>query len=196
MSTDVLSALRVSATSAAWTLIASVLAIAIGVADESLALITFGAVQLFDFAADVVLVIHFRAARKGRDAEHLERVVLRIVSAGLTAVGVAAVVFSVGHLTDHQAAHSSTAAIILAAVSCASLALLAFRKRQIAQRLPSRALHADGQLSAVGAVLAAVALKGAALNRAFDWWWADPVAALIIGAGAVALGVLTAKDAR
>jgi divalent metal cation (Fe/Co/Zn/Cd) transporter len=196
MSTHVLSALRVSTTSAAWTAAASAAAIAIGVANESLALVAFGAVQLFDFAADVVLVVHFRAAHQGRDAEHLEKVVLRIVSAGLAAVGFAAVVVSIRHLADHQAAQSSTAAVVLAAGSFVFLAFLAYAKHHIAVRLPSRALHADGQLSAVGAVLAGVTLGGAAATTAFDWWWADPVAALLIGIGAIGLGVLTAKDAR
>lgn len=191
----VVSARRVSAASAAWTLTASAAAITIGLADESLALVAFGAVQLFDFAADVVLVIHFRAAERGQDAEHLERVVLRTVSAGLITVGLAAMVSSIRHLVDHQAAHSSTAAIVLATASLVVLSLLAYRKREIALRLPSRALHADGQLTAVGAVLAAVTLKGAAATAAFDWWWADPAAALLIGAGAIGLGLLTAKDA-
>ena len=72
MSMDVLSALRVSATSAAWTLTASAAAILIGLADASLALVAFGAVQLFDFAADVVLVIHFRAAR-GAETRSISR---------------------------------------------------------------------------------------------------------------------------
>ena len=193
---SVRNALQVSAVSAAWTLTASLAAITIGLADGSLALVAFGAVQMFDFAADVVLVIHFRAARRGRHADHLERVVLRIVSAGLVAVGVAAVVASIRHLADRQAAHSSTAAIVLAGASFVFLAGLAWRKRHIALRLPSRALHADGQLSAVGAVLAAVTLGGAAMTALFGWWWSDPIAALLIGVGAIGLGVVTARDAR
>lgn len=186
----------VSAASAAWTLTASIAAITIGLADESLALVAFGAVQLFDFAADVVLVIHFRAAHQGRDPGHLERVVLRIVSAGLSAVGLAAMVVGIRHLLDHQTAHTSTRAMVLTAASLVALSVLAHRKQHIAARLPSPALHADGQLTAVGAVLAAVTLIGAAATTAFDWWWSDPIAAALIGVGAMGLGVLTAKDAR
>jgi divalent metal cation (Fe/Co/Zn/Cd) transporter len=192
----VASARRLSAVSAAWTLSASAAALTIGVVDDSLALIAFGAVQGFDLTASVVLIIHFHAAHQGRDASHLERVVLRIVSAGLAAVGLATVVVSIGHLVDHRAAHSSPAAIILTAASLLALALLAHRKRHIALRLPSRALHADGQLTAVGAVLAAVTLVGAAATGAFGWWWSDSTAAGLIGVGAIGLGVLTAKDAR
>ncbi len=60
-------------------------------AHDSLALIVFGAVAVFDCASSVVLTVHFRAEQQGRSSEHLELVVLRIVSVGLVAVGLSAV---------------------------------------------------------------------------------------------------------
>ena len=188
--------LVISAASAVWTFSSSIAAVLIGLENDSLALVVFGAVAVFDCGSDVVLVAHFRAAQQGRDAEHLERVALRIVSVGLVAIGLASVGFSIRHLSDHQAADSSVAAIVLASASLVVLALLAYGKRVIGTRLPSRALHADGQLTGVGAVLAAVTLGGTAATGAFDWWWADPAAALLIGVGAITLGLLTAKDVR
>ena len=169
------SAVLVSSLSAAWTLAASVTAIAIGLADASLALVAFGAVQVFDFAADAVLIIHFR---DGARAEHLERVVLRVVAVGLVAVGTVTVVVSVLHLRHHDEASYSAGSIILAAASLVALTALAVRKRQLAVRLPSAALRADGNLSAVGAGLAAVTVGGIVVGAVFGWWWADPVAAL------------------
>jgi hypothetical protein len=53
MRSVVRSALRVSAVSALWTSVASATAIVVGLAEASLALVAFGVVQLFDFAADV-----------------------------------------------------------------------------------------------------------------------------------------------
>ena len=186
-------ALRVSMISAVWTLASSIGSVAIGFANESLALVVFGAVAVFDCASDIVLVVHFRAERRGRSAEHLETVVFRIVAGGLLAVGVAAVWFSINHLRDHAAVHSSGEAIALAAASSVVLSALAARKRHIAVRLPSRALQADGHLTAVGAVLAVVTLAGIATAKAFDWWWADPVAAMVIGIGAIGLSVITSR---
>ena len=192
------SALRVSIASAIWTLLASIALVVVGVRDGSLALIAFGSVGLFDFASDIVLVVHFRAALRRRDSAHLERVAIRIVGVGLIAVGVTAVIYSVIHLSTHHTAHASSLSIALSAVSLIALTALAVRKAQIAVQLPSIALAADGKLTTVGAVLAAVTLAGTAALEAFDWWWADPTAALTIGVAAATLGFreLQAQQAR
>jgi divalent metal cation (Fe/Co/Zn/Cd) transporter len=50
-------------------------------------------------------------------------------------------------------------------------------------------LIADSRETRLCSLLSAVALAGLALNAAFGWWWADPIAALGIGALAVAEGV-------
>ena len=44
--------------------------------------------------------------------------------------------------------------------------------------LGSRALHADSFQTSACFWLSIVSLAGVALNAAFGWWWADPVAAL------------------
>jgi divalent metal cation (Fe/Co/Zn/Cd) transporter len=188
MPVDVVSAQRVSTLSAVWTLAASAFAVSLGLADRSLALVAFGAVQLFDFAADVVLVIHFRG---GDAVEHLERVVLRVVAVGLLATGTTAVAFSVVNLNGHREATASAAGAGLAVASVVVLTALAVRKRQIAVRLPSHALRADGNLTTVGAALAAVTVAGTSATSAFDLWWADPVAAAVIGGVAIVVGATT-----
>jgi divalent metal cation (Fe/Co/Zn/Cd) transporter len=188
MPAAVRSALRVSAASALWTLATSAAAIALGLADGSLALVAFGAVQVFDFAASVVLIVHFRG---GAGVARLERVVLRVVAAGLVAVGLVTVVVSGLHLLDHAASGDAAGGVPLAAAAFAILTVLAIRKRQLATRLPSQALRADGNLTSVGAALAAVTVVGTAAANGFGWWWADPVAALIIAIGALGVGATT-----
>ena len=181
-------ALHVSVVSALWTLTASTAAVGIGLVGHALALVAFGAVGVLDCAASVALVAHFRDAQAGGTAERLERVALHVVTLGLLTVGAATATVSVLHLIDRPATTSSTASVLLAAVSVVALSLLSLRKRHVAQRLPSHALLADSHLSAVGAVLAAVTLGGTVAASALGWWWADPVAALgiAVGAGGVA----------
>jgi divalent metal cation (Fe/Co/Zn/Cd) transporter len=181
-------ALRVSAASALWTILASVAAIVIGLADGSLALVAFGAVQVFDLAASLVLIAHFR---RGAEAEHLERVVLGVVAAGLVATGATTAIVSIMHLLNHDESEGTTAGVVLAVTSLVGLTALAIRKRYVANRLPSPALRADGNLTAVGAALAAVAVTGTASASIFEWWWADPVAALTIAVVAIGVGVAT-----
>lgn len=58
--------------------------------------------------------------------------------------------------------------------------LLAGAKRRVATRLQSRALEADSRQTSLCAYLSAILLSGLVLNAFFGWWWADPVAALIM----------------
>jgi divalent metal cation (Fe/Co/Zn/Cd) transporter len=74
------------------------------------------------------------------------------------------------------------------------LAALSFRKRRVAGAVASRALLADGWLSATGASLGVVTVLGTGLAAAFDWWWVDPIAAAVVACGAVVAGVVLAKE--
>jgi divalent metal cation (Fe/Co/Zn/Cd) transporter len=48
-------------------------------------------------------------------------------------------------------------------------------------RQPHRAERADSILTAVAAILAAISLASLAASQAFGLWWADAIAALIVG---------------
>jgi divalent metal cation (Fe/Co/Zn/Cd) transporter len=58
--------------------------------------------------------------------------------------------------------------------------LLARAKRRVAANLNSRALKADSRQTDICACLSAILLVGLGLNALFDWWWADPVAGLVM----------------
>jgi divalent metal cation (Fe/Co/Zn/Cd) transporter len=58
--------------------------------------------------------------------------------------------------------------------------MLARAKRRASIRLNSAALSADSRQSAICAYLSAILLGGLAMNAVFGWWWADPVAALVM----------------
>jgi divalent metal cation (Fe/Co/Zn/Cd) transporter len=189
------SGLRVSIFAAVWTLVASGVGIWIGVTLGSLSLIAFGGVGLLDAAGSITLIVHFRLARSGAEsADHLERVAFRVIMAGLLAVAGSTAVVSVLHLLDHDRSEQSLAGALVASASVVVLTLLALRKRWVALRIPSRSLRADGQLSAIGAVLAAVALFGTSANDVFGWWWADSIAALGVATVAAFLGVEMARE--
>ncbi len=56
--------------------------------------------------------------------------------------------------------------------------LLARGKRRVASILNSRAMMADSKQTDICAFLSTILLGGLLLNALFDWWWADPVAAI------------------
>lgn len=57
---------------------------------------------------------------------------------------------------------------------------LARAKRRVGAALNSRALIAESTQTSICAYLSAILLGGLVLNATLGWWWADPVAALMM----------------
>jgi divalent metal cation (Fe/Co/Zn/Cd) transporter len=184
------SAYRVSLASVVYSGIASTLAVALG-AGSSVVLVAFGAIGYVDAVGSVALAYHFRhALHHEAISERFERVAHRIVRIGLAVVGVATIVVSVVRLVGGRTGSSPFGGRVLAAVSLVVLAFLAARKRRFGRALGSKALLADGRVSAVGAMQAAIVLAGLALTARYGATWADAVAALVVAVGAVVVALV------
>jgi len=187
-------ALRISAVSLAWTLVASAGSIGIGAATGTLVLVTFGLVSLLDAAGSLTLVVHFRHAQHTGDmSERHEAIALRVITIGLVVLGLVTVAQSVHRLTTHAEPDAAPVGLAIAAASALVLAALAPRKRRIGKVVGSHALRADGVVSGIGAVLAVITLVGAGVTTAAGWWWLDPLAAVGVASGAVAAGIALAR---
>ena len=79
--------------------------------------------------------------------------------------------------------------IALAAVTAATMPLLARAKRRVGAALGSSATAREGTQNLLCAYLSVALLAGLGLNAAFGWWWADPLAAVVIAVVAVREGV-------
>ena len=186
------SARRVSEASIVWTLVASTVAVGLGLASGSSALVAFGFVGYVDLVGSVALVHHFRhALRREELSDRFEQRAHQIVTFGLLAIGLATVAISAVRLANGHHAKTSAAGIALAAVSLFGLGYLATRKVRIARGVPSAALRSDGHLSGVGAAQAGVVLLGTVVAAAFSWHWADNTAAIVVGSVAVGIAIVT-----
>jgi divalent metal cation (Fe/Co/Zn/Cd) transporter len=191
-SDDVHVARRLSEASIAWTLVFSSLAVAFGIAAGSAALVAFGAVGYVDLVGSVALVHHFRHALQSNDlSDRFEQRAHRVVTFGLLGIGLATVVISTVRLASGNHAKSSTAGIVIAAVSLVGLSVLARAKVRVGHRVPSAALRSDGHLSGVGAAQGAVVLLGTGAASVLSWHWADDTAALAVGVVAVSIAATT-----
>jgi len=180
-----------------WTIGVGTAAIVIGVVGNSLALITFGLIGLLDGIGSASLIVHFRHSQRHEViSERHERLALLTITIGMATIGVATLADSAYRLDTHATSSPLVLGITLAAVSVVGLAILAFNKRKIAQRIPSHALYSDGWVSAIGAVLALVVLVGTGLDSGLKLWWIDPIAAILIACGAVALSVVLVQGPR
>jgi divalent metal cation (Fe/Co/Zn/Cd) transporter len=57
---------------------------------------------------------------------------------------------------------------------------LAFGKARTGKALGNPVLQTEGRVTLVDAYLAGAVLMGLVLNAAAGWWWADPLAGLVI----------------
>src|SRR3989442_551360 len=76
----------------------------------------------------------------------------------------------------------------LAVVTLATMPPLAHAKAHLGEQLGSPATRSEGRQNLVCAYLSAGLLVGLGSNAAFPWWWADPIAALLIAVVAVREG--------
>jgi divalent metal cation (Fe/Co/Zn/Cd) transporter len=190
-------ALRLSYFTVAWNGVAGGGALVVAVLASSPALAAFALNALLDSSASVVLVWRFRTEKRDPDAaERLERRAHGWIAAAMVVVGIYVVVEALRALIGASRAEESVFGVALAALSIAVLPWLGRQKLRVASVLPSGALRGDGILTLAAAALAVITLAALVVNSTLGWWWADPLAALAIGAALAAEGIRVAVRHR
>jgi divalent metal cation (Fe/Co/Zn/Cd) transporter len=173
--------LRLEYLSLGWNGIAGTTAVVIGLSTASVALLGFGLDVAIDSLASLLLVWRFWQEVRGRSSSaQLEQQATRSVGVTLLAAGCYLAAQAAHALLTHAASGTSIIGVSLAVLSLCILPPLAYGKIRLAAHLNSGALRGDGVLTAVGASLALVTLLSLLVNTWLRWWWADPLAALLI----------------
>jgi divalent metal cation (Fe/Co/Zn/Cd) transporter len=162
----------------AWHLLEFAIAIAAGVAAGSVALVGFGLDSLIELAAGGVIIWLF-TGRRGTSAR-AERRAQQLIAASYALLVVYIVVESAQQLTGGEHPQASWVGIGLAAVTAPTMPLLARAKRKVGRTLKSAATVSEGSQNMICAYLSVALLVGLGANALLGWWWADPVAALVI----------------
>jgi divalent metal cation (Fe/Co/Zn/Cd) transporter len=168
---------------AAYNLAEALVAIGAGAAAGSIALVGFGLDSMIELAAGVTVFLRLGAERRGRDAERLERTESRVRRfVGMTFFLLAGyVVIQAGaNLWLRRVPEESLIGILLAALSTLVMPAIAWAKLRAAAALGSRALRAEALETLACAWLSVALLLGLAAHATLGWWWADPVAALVM----------------
>jgi divalent metal cation (Fe/Co/Zn/Cd) transporter len=160
-----------------WNMLEAGVAIGAGWLASSIALVGFGVDSLIECTSGAILL--WRLASPAHD-ESRERPALRLVSFSFFLLAAYICFEAVKSLVASEPPEASVAGIMLSAVSLIVMPLLARAKRRVAVGLGSHALVADSRQTDICAYLSAILLGGLALNALFGWWWADPIAALIM----------------
>jgi divalent metal cation (Fe/Co/Zn/Cd) transporter len=182
MSDPIARALRVSWVCVAWSIVAGVASLVVGLIAGSLSLGGLGASVLVDVVSSAVLIWRFRRERgAGEFPESAERRAQLVAGGGLIAIGIALLATGIDHLAVHAKPSTPALALVLAAANLLVLPVLARWKYAVATDVGSLALRTDAHITMVGTATSALTLVGLALDRGFGWWWADAVAAILIG---------------
>jgi len=151
-----------------------------GVFAGSIALVGFGVDSVIEVTSGAALLWRLHADADAARREHTERITLRIVGVCFLALAAFVAIDSVKSLVQREQPEESIAGIIITALSVMIMPLLARAKRKVGRAIDSRALIADSKQTELCTYLSAITLTGLALNAFLGWWWADPVAALIM----------------
>jgi divalent metal cation (Fe/Co/Zn/Cd) transporter len=164
----------------AWNTVEAVVALASGAVAGSVALVGFGLDSAIETASALILLWRLRAERDTARREASEQTARRLVGICFLLLAAYIAIESIRALWRGEPSQRSIPGILIAAAAVIVMPLLARAKRRVAAELGSRALHADSKQADFCAYLSATLLLGLVLQFAFRWWWADPVAALIM----------------
>lgn len=171
----------------AWHLIEFGIALGAGIAASSVALIAFGVDSLIEALAGLVIIWRFSGERGS--SELAERRAQQLIAVTYFVLVAYIGVESIRDLAGGHHPEASWVGIGLAAFTAPTMPLLALAKRRVGRRLGSAATVSEAGQNQICAYLSIALLVGLLLNALAGLWWADPVAALVIGAVALNEGV-------
>jgi len=164
----------------AWNSAEGIAALVAGLLAGSIALLGFGLDSVIEISSGAVLLWRLHAEADPQRRERAERRAQRLVGIGFLALATYVAFDAIKGLIFRKAPQESLFGIGVAAAALIAMPLLARAKRQVARQLNSGAMHADSRQSDFCAYLSAILLAGLLLNALLGWWWADPVAALVM----------------
>lgn len=162
-------------TTLGWNVVGVVVVAIAAIAARSVALAGFGLDSLIEIFASVVVVWELTGAPHER-----EQRALRFIGMAFFVLAVYILVQSAVLLLSGARPHSSPVGIVWLAITFLAMLLLALGKRVTGRQLGNPVLQKEGYVTLIDAALAGAVLVGLVLNARFGWWWADPLAGLVI----------------
>nr|WP_233565796.1 cation transporter [Cellulomonas sp. PhB143] len=154
----------------------AVVALTAGRAASSSALVGFGLDSVVEVLSAAAVAWQFA----GRDPEARERTAMRLIACSFFGLALFVTVDAVRALASGAEPERSTVGIALAALSLLVMPALSWFERRTGRELGSATAVADSRQTLVCAYLSAVLLVGLLVDAVLGWWWADPVAAVVI----------------
>jgi len=167
----------------AYNVVEALLSLWSGMEADSIALLGFGLDSVIECAAAVLMLWRLVVEARGADparVERTERLVHRFVGGTFFALALYVVAQAGSTLWRRSPPEGSLLGIAIALASLVVMPLVSWGKLRAARAIGSAALRAEARETLACAYLSFTLLLGLAANEALGWWWADPLAALLM----------------
>ncbi len=174
---------RIEVVALCWMVIEASIAITTGFLTRSVSLQGFGIDSIIEIITGGILLWRLVVEQRGGSdeaVEHAERRASWVTGISLLALALYIVGDSILTFVLRTHPESSWWGIGLAIAAAIIMPLLWQGKLRVAKRISSAALKADAMCSVTCAYMSITLLIGLLLNKLFGWWWADPLAALVL----------------
>jgi len=158
-----------------WNVVGVAVLATAALAAGSIALAGFGLDSLIEIGASTVVVWQLTGTAANR-----ERPAMRLIGGAFIALAIYIVAQAAYVVVSGGRPAASTLGILWTGVTCVTMLALAFGKARTGAALDNPVLKTEGRVTLIDAYLAAAVLLGLVLNAAVGWWWADPLAGLVI----------------
>jgi divalent metal cation (Fe/Co/Zn/Cd) transporter len=154
-----------------------------GYTSGSAALIGWGLDSIIEVVSASTLGWRLHGEIKGIEESQIrkrKKITLYVIATSFLIVSTFITYDSITKLMDKQAPSWSTAGIVILGISLIVNPILIRYKHRYGKKLDNEELIADSKDTFVCLYQTVAVLSGLLAVRYLDWWWADPVAALLI----------------
>ncbi len=158
-----------------WNVVGVVIVVTAAFAAHSVALAGFGLDSLIEIFASVIVVWQLTGVN-----QHRERRALRLIGGAFFALAFYILGQEAVTVISGLRPTTSVEGIVWLAATLVAMLLLSQGKRVTGRQLGNPILATEAHVTLIDAYLAAAVLGGLVLNAVAAWWWADPLAGLVI----------------
>ncbi|MET8413004.1 cation transporter [Streptomyces sp. NPDC005195] len=158
-----------------WNVVGIAMLAVAAISARSVALAGFGLDSLIEIGASTVVIWELSGVGEDRQKRALRLIGGAFVLLALYLIVQSGVVLAAGYHPHH-----STLGIVWTAVTAVLMFALAFGKARTGVALDNPVLKTEGRVTLIDGILAAAVLLGLVLNAVLGWWWADPLAGLVV----------------
>jgi len=163
-----------------WNSLEAIVAVSTGLASHSLALVAFGLDSCVEVLASIVVLWHLGGEDEDSDPDRAQRA-MRLIAVAFGVLGLYLLADTLRSLATRSISHPSGVGVLFMAATVAVMFVLARQKRRTGLALDSRPLVANASMTFIDGCLAAGVLVALVTDRLAGWWWADPIAAGVVG---------------